>query len=370
MRFCTNAFVAGIVAASGVGVVSAQPSYDIFNIGVVDPGDIGSQGLGVSPGGIAVGRSQGVSNQAFSWTETGGLNALPKLPDRAFNVANGANDSGVVVGTASATFFGSNPLPVRWTGGVVSQMNLPGSFTVGRANDVNSSGVAVGSVGGGTQETAVVWDASGVPTLVTTPTSGGATMRTAFRANDSGWAVGQGIDPDNAARNVGFVFDSSTGTSFEVGALPDANGAIAFGVSNAGHVVGSSMLNQGSGRPFVWTQAGGMVEIPLPAGTSSGIARAVNSDGWVVGIASGQFAVPFLFDGTTTYALGELIDPASGWDLLTNTSSGALGITEDGSIVGTGVFNGDIRAFAMIVPAPGAFALLAFGGLAAARRRR
>lgn len=370
MRRSVRASVAGIVAVSGVGVVSAQPSYDIFNIGVVDPGDIGSQGLGVSPGGVAVGRSQGVSNQAFSWTESGGLFALPSLPDRAFNAANGANDSGVVVGTAAATFFGSNPLPVRWTNGVVSQMDLPGSFAFGRANDVNSVGVTVGSVGGGTDETAVIWDASGAPSLITTPTSGGATMRTAFRVNDSGWAVGQGIDPNNAARNVGFVFDSVTGTSFEVGALADANGALAFGVSNAGHVVGSSMLNQGSGRPFVWTEAGGMVEIPLPAGTSSGIARAVNSDGWVVGIASGQFAVPFLYDGTNTYALGDLIDPASGWDLLTNTSSGALGITEDGTIVGTGVFNGDIRAFAMIVPAPGGAALLAFAGLAAARRRR
>ncbi|TVS07082.1 MAG: hypothetical protein EA423_04810 [Phycisphaerales bacterium] len=370
MRVCTSAFAAGIVAASGVGVVSAQPSYDIFNIGVVDPGDIGSQGLGVSPGGIAVGRSQGVSNQAFSWTEAGGLAPLPKLADRAFNVANGANNSGVVVGTASATFFGSNPLPVMWVNRAIIQLDLPGSFTVGRANDVNSAGVTVGSVGGGIQETAVLWDASGSPVLVNTPTPGGATMRTAFRINDSGWIVGQGTDPDNAARNVGMVFDSFTGDSFEVGALPGDNGALAFGVSNAGHVVGSSMLNQGSGRPFVWTQAGGMVEIPLPAGTSSGIARAVNSDGWVVGIASGQFAVPFLFDGTTTYALGDLIDPASGWDLLTNTSSGALGIAEDGSIVGTGVFDGDIRAFAMIVPAPGTFALLVLGGLASARRRR
>lgn len=370
MRRSASAFVAATVAATGVGVVSAQPSYDIFNFGVVDPGDIASQGLGVSPGGVAVGRSQGVSNQAFSWTDSGGLFALPSLPDRAFNAANGANDSGVVVGTAAATFFGSNPLPVRWTNGAVSQMDLPGQFAVGRANDVNSSGVAVGSVGGGTQETAVVWDASGTPSLVTTPTSGGATMRTAFRVNDSGLAVGQGIDPNNAARNVGFVFDSTTGTSFEVGALPNDNGALAFGVSNAGHVVGSSMLNQGSGRPFVWTDAGGMVEIPLPAGTSSGIARAVNSDGWVVGIASGQFAVPFLFDGTDTYALGDLVDPASGWDLMTNTFSGALGITEDGTIVGTGVFGGDIRAFAMIVPAPGSVAMLAFGGLAATRRRR
>lgn len=41
--------------------------------------------------------------------------------------------------------------------------------------------------------------------------------------------------------------------AFEVGALPGMNGALAFGVSNTGYVVGSSMLNQGSGLPFIWS---------------------------------------------------------------------------------------------------------------------
>jgi hypothetical protein len=66
--------------------------------------------------------------------------------------------------------------------------------------------------------------------------------------------VGQGIDPTNAARNVGIVYDIGQSTAFEVGALPGFNGALAFGVSNTGYEVGSSMLNQGSGLPFIWAE--------------------------------------------------------------------------------------------------------------------
>src|SRR5215216_1681371 len=98
------------------------------------------------------------------------------------------------------------------------------------------------------------------------------------------------------------------------------NGALAFGVSNAGHVVGSTMLNQGSGTPFIWTEATGTVAIPFPTGTSQGSARAVNSAGWAVGTASSAFAIPFLYDGGATYRLADLIPAGTGWDLSTNTS--------------------------------------------------
>jgi hypothetical protein len=90
------------------------------------------------------------------------------------------------------------------------------------------------------------------------------------------------------------------------------------------------------------------VPIPLAAGTSQGSARAVNSAGWVVGQDSSAFSIPFLYDGTTTYRLADLIPAGSGWDLSTNTSSSALGISDSNVIVGTGVHNGDTHAYAMV----------------------
>ncbi|MEX2217840.1 MAG: MYXO-CTERM sorting domain-containing protein [Phycisphaerales bacterium] len=363
------------LAALSAPTLAQPPQYTIVDLGVL-PTHTTSQGFRVSPNGIATGRSvgSGLAN-AFSWTESGGLVGLPNLtsPARAFSVGNGVNNAGTVVGTGSTTPFGSSPLPLIWQGGTVAQLPLPAGETLGRANGINAAGTAVGSVNGGSAERAAIYTggAAGSAAILTQTTPTGCFATTAFGINDGGRIVGIGIDPNNAARNVGYAFDTSTGTAFEVGALPGMNSAICFGVGNGGHIVGSSMLNQGSGLPFIWSDLARIQPIPLPAGASTASARAVNLGGWAVGTASSAFAIPFLYDGTATYRLGDLIPAGTGWDLLTNTSSSALGIADDGIIVGTAVFNGSVRAYAMIpIPAPGSLPLLAACGLAAARRRR
>jgi hypothetical protein len=341
-----SAVIAWVVVAA---TATAVPQYQIFDIGVVQMSQDASQGFGVSPGNVAVGRSiQGTSaSQAFTWTLGGGLVGLPNLAGRNHAVSNDANDSGIAVGTAATTLFGSSRLPVIWQSGAVSQLPLPPGETIGDANGVNASGVAVGSVNGGSLQKAVIYNA-GSATVITQTTATGCFFVTAFGINDSGRIVGTGIDPNNAARNVGMVYDMGNPAAFEVGALPGGNGALAFGVGNGGHVVGSSMMNQGSGMPFIWSNAGGIVAIPLATGTSSGIARAVNSTGWVVGIDSSAFSIPFLWDGTTTYRIADLLPAGSGWDLSMNTSSSALGISDNNVIVGTGMHNGVLRAYAMV----------------------
>lgn len=324
------------------------PQYQIFDLGLVQAGDTAVQGMRVSEGGIAVGRSfRTGGTQAFSWTQGSGIVGLPNLTGKTYCVSNGATDNGLAVGTCSTSFTGTARMPVLWQNGAVQALPLPNGETFGDANDVNAGGDAVGSVNSGNFQRGVIYSINGANYLAQT-TSGGSYFRTAFAINDSGRVVGQGIDPANAARNVGIVYDKVTNSTFEVGALANANGALAFGLSNNGYVVGASMQNQGSGRPFIWSQAGGIVEIPLPTGTSQGSARAVNSAGWAVGTASSNFAIPFLYDGTATYRLADLLPAGSGWDLSTNTSSSALGISESGVIVGTGVVSGQTHAYAMV----------------------
>ncbi len=281
---------------SGRQEPTGTPQYQIYDIGVVDIGDTFSQGFGVSRAGIAVGRSiRNDGSHAFSWTVNGGIVALPDLAGRSYCVSNSANDSSGIVGTAATTVFGSGRLPVIWQNGVVSQLPLPVGQTLGDANSVNAS---------------------------------------------------------NVAGNVGIVYDIGQSMAFDVGALPGMNGALAFGVSNTGYVVGSSMFNQGAGLPFIWSDQGGMVAIPLAADTSLGQAEGVNSSGWVVGTDGGAFAVPFLYDGTNTYRLQDLIPANSGWDLSMNTSSSAMAISENNIIVGTGVHNGETHAYAMVPATP------------------
>ena len=215
------AIPAALLAIATVPAVTATtPQYQIYDIGVIDAGDDASQGFGVSHGGIAVGRSiRTGGSQAFTWTLNGGIVGLPNLAGRSHAVSNSANDSGIVVGTAATTLFGSNRLAVMWHNGVVSQLPLPAGETLGDANSVNASSVAVGSVDAGSSQRGAIYS-GGSGTIITQTTATGSFFVTAFGINDSGRVVGQGIDPMNAARNVGIVYDIGQNMAFEVGALP------------------------------------------------------------------------------------------------------------------------------------------------------
>ncbi len=371
-RLAVGAALAAAALALPAAALAA-PQYTITDLGVLAGGS-SSQGYGVSPNGsTVVGRNFGSGVQATVWAADTGLLALPNLAGRNFAVANAANNHGVVVGNSTTTAFGSGALPVLWQDGVLTALTMPGGYDVGRANAVNAAGVAVGSVGGGIQERAVIYGETS--TLITATLGNGSYFTTAYGINDAGWVVGNGVNPEVPSNNIALAYDSANGTLVGITPLAGHNGGLAFAVSNAGHVVGSSSFNQSSGQPYVWTLDGGSTAIPLPTGTSQGSARGVNSAGWVVGQASSAYSIPFLFDGQQTYRLGDLVDPASGWDFLTNTSSSALGISEQGHIIGTAVFNGQVRAYLLTpIPEPGTWALMLGGLLAtagfAARRRR
>src|SRR5437660_10010684 len=85
----SSAIAAALTSVTAVPVTSAPvPQYQIYDIGVVQLGDTASQGFGVSPAGIAVGRSfQNNGSQAFSWTLNGGIVGLPNLPGRSYAVS-------------------------------------------------------------------------------------------------------------------------------------------------------------------------------------------------------------------------------------------------------------------------------------------
>jgi probable HAF family extracellular repeat protein len=236
-----------------------------------------------------------------------------------------------------------------WQDGVRERLPLPHGLSYGWAYDVNDAGVVAGSAGGPGYDYGVCTLSDGTKTTVIRQTlPDGSYCSTAFAINGAGRVVGSGIDPNNPARNVAFVIDTATNTTYTLGGTPGRNGAIAFGVSEAGQVVGASMQDQGDGVPFIWTESTGMVQLPLPKGTSSGEARGVNSAGWVVGYASSAYSIPFVYDGSHTYRLANLLPSGSGWDLSKNTSSAAMSISENGVIIGTGERDGQVRAFAMI----------------------
>ncbi len=373
-RICHAARLgAGLVTLAAVaGAAHAAPQYAIHAISL--PGQANSNGQGISPSGNY---ATGTSNaSAVRWTLGGGTVALPALasPSRPFSLAQAVNDNGVVVGTGATTFFGSSPLPLIWTDPFsVAQLPLPAGQTLGRAYGINNSGLVVGSVNGGSLEQASVYTTSSGSVLTQTMPGGGI-LKTAYAVNNAGRIVGQALDPNNAAVTKGFYLDPGDGTATDIGALVayGHNSAIAFAVSGAGHIAGSSSINSGADvRPFLWTELGGMSEIPLLPGTTTGGARGVNSSGWAVGTMSSVTSIAFLFDGSQTYALQDLIPGGSGWDLVGGTSNGAFGIADNGVITGRGLLNGAVTGFVMIpVPAPASVCTLGLLFAAGAARRR
>ncbi|MBL8048574.1 MAG: hypothetical protein JNJ45_07830 [Chthonomonas sp.] len=338
-------------------VAQAAPSYMIFDVGVAVPTDANSQGFRISGNGQATGRSlASTSARAFSWTSSGGTVGLPlsTSPARSYCVGNGINNAGVVAGTGATTSFGSSRIPLLWTGGVLSAITLPAGQTLGDATDINDSGLVVGSVNSGSLQRAAFY-VGGVGNVLSANTPEGWGWTTGFAVNNAGIMVGSGRDGNNAAVTLGLMYDTNTDVTTNVGALTGIghNSAICFDISENGVVVGSSSLNSGSGgRPFKWDAVNGMTEIPMPTGASSAIARGVNSAGWIVGIGSSAFALPFVYDGTNTYRLGDLLVNPAGWDLLTNTSSSAMSISESGWICGTGIRGTAVRAYVAIPATP------------------
>jgi probable HAF family extracellular repeat protein len=164
--------------------------------------------------------------------------------------------------------------------------------------------------------------ASAASSYNVTDLGGGASE--AYGINDNGWVVGFSSTTNNAAQRA-FLYDGSTMT--DLGTLGGGYCAGAA-INDSGLVVGTSYLN----------------------------GNAVHH--------------AFLYDSSTIIDLNTLIDPSSGWTLLS-----ASDINDAGQIVGTGRnIDGRTHAFLLTpVPEPSTLVLLGIGAvslLAYAWRRR
>lgn len=348
------AFLA-VLTKSAIG----QPQYQIQIVSL--PGQATSNLQGISSNGqFAIGTS---NNSAIAWTPSAGTVALNPIPGRNFQIPQSINNLGIGAGYGATTAFGSSPLPGTWnatTGAAATVPFVPGQ-TLGRVYGINDSGVMAGSAGGGSQERAATYT-SGSGQFISQTFADGGVLTTAYGINNSGRVIGQGLNPANAAVLRAFYLDPGDANATDIGSLTALghNSAIAFAISSNGRIAGSSSFNAGvNARPFVWDEVGGMVEVPLLVGTSQGSARGVNADGWAVGNMSSATSVLFLFDGANSYQLQDLLLNPTGWDLIGGTSNSALGIADNGTIVGRGLLNGQITGFVMTpVPEPATGSLL------------
>ncbi len=146
-----------------------------------------------------------------------------------------------------------------------------------------------------------------------------------------------------AAGNRAFLWTAGGGMQ-NLGALPGFPHSAAYGVNNAGQVVGSSNpFPAGIPRAFRWTARGGMQELVTPD-TFFSDARSINDAGDVVGTA-GLNGTPFAF-GWTAGGGGQFLDQdiefPQGVDVI--RLSAASGINNAGQVVGSIAFGTEARA--------------------------
>jgi probable HAF family extracellular repeat protein len=270
--------------------------------------------------------------------------------------AYGISGNGQVVGYGS--YLGGNGGPFLYSNGAVSY--LGGS---GYAYGVNNSGQVVGESG----QSAAFLYSNGTTTYIGGSAAcainnagqivgtnglytGGAWTRlqgVGYAINDQGQVAGGISQTGNA-----FLYNNSKTTVLGAG--------VALGINDSLEVVGVN----GANDACLWTN-GVMTDLGFP-----GVAYGINNLGQVVGSFGYGGGGAFLYSGGVTTYLNSLIDPGSGWTLLS-----ACAINDNGQIVGWGIntnsgYSGEEAFLLNPVPEPGTAALfgLALAGVGYVRK--
>lgn len=363
-----------LAAFGGSAAAFAAAEYRVIDLGTL--GGNQSQALGLNDRSQAVGwalDAAGVTN-AFLW-QNGSMSSLGFLPGGTSSVATAINESGDVTGYAfvSPTNFhaflcSSNVLTDLGT--------LGGPNSWGRAindrRDVAGSSQLATNYPNNTYEEAFFWRTNRFTHLPPYATdenncnafgvSAGGTVCgiTFIYVPDPRWwaYVWDDLD-DNGLRDTGEMHVlGSLGTDRTSGEMSSA-----IAINDIGQVVGWSGITNDvyPRRAILVSSVDGVWKAPhgdentndptnlfmqalgtLGGPTNNSYATAINNRSWVVGygdMPSGTNQA-FLWRNGAMVNLNSLIPPLSGWVLTT-----ATGINDHNEIVGTGLFQGQSRAY-------------------------
>lgn len=177
-----------------------------------------------------------------------------------------------------------------------------------------------------------------------------SSLPTAF--NQSGQAAGYASN-DQIGQHAVLWKNDAKHTVVDLGVFPGDWTSVAWGINDAGQVVGESHP-AGMDRPVMWDNdaAHTVSELPVLPGDNVGSASEINMLGQIIGWSA--YRTPdttnttvgtyVLWQDGAVYDLQSLLEPltGAGWVI-----TGALGLNNLGQIVGVGKYNGAVASFVM-----------------------
>jgi probable HAF family extracellular repeat protein len=315
-------------------------SYTITDLGTL--GGMDSYAYGINNHGQVVGEARtadGVGVHAFFWQD-GVMTDLGTFGG-PYSAAYAINDASEVVGSADLTSNVDHAF--RWS----SRRGLHDLGTLGGTNSsasgINNTGQIVGSsdTSGTYTGHAFLYRAGQLTDLGTL----GGPHSDAVAMNDAGQVVGSADTTDFLHSPDAFL--ESDGPPQDLGTLPGGSFSFATGINAAGQVCGWSSVPLAYSHAFVYSD-GVMTDIGTLFGTkgspNNAEAYGINDAGQVVGESA---FVAFVYQDATMTDLNLLLPPDAGWHLLS-----ARGINNAGEIVGYGNHNGAYHAFLLTPDGP------------------
>ena len=394
LTLITLAWLAGSVATA------QQPHYLITDLGPA--GNPFAQATGIDNKGLITGFATATDGTAHAvlWYKGQVINISQPGLGGPNSSAIGVNESGLVLVQAESSskdpenFCGYGTglacVPALWQNGLMTPLPLLGGNN-GSAGGVNNRGEAAGAAETNSTDldcpkgqfvnmtgplkfdfAPVVWGPK-PGQIRALPLLGGDSTGMALAINDAGQAVGISGSCSNtvfppfvgAPHAVLWDTDGSVVDLLNLGGTGNPNvlaaGNAALAINNRGDVTGtSSLADNVTHHPFLWTKKTGMVDLDVLPGDNIGAGLAINNEGDVVG-ASIAGADPLsgspraaLWRNGQRFDLNSLALPNSPLYLLT-----AFGINDAGEIVGFGVTtsSGELHGFlatrAPLYPAAG-----------------
>lgn len=343
-------FAYGLNNAGIVSGGAATPNQQDF---VSQTGFLWFQGQMVNVGTLGGADCPGCSSEA------GGPNASglsPVLSETATMDAN--NEDFCAFGTHRQC------LAAVWKAGALTALPLlPGGHN-SQAYWTNNQGQTAGFSETGVNDTtclapfqvyqyqAVVWQPDGSIRQLSPYT--GDDVAFAFGINDAGQVIGSSSlcsnmeIPPIAPGGAHAVLWQPNGSVVDLGNLGTEVANVATGINNAGVVVGNSLSSiDGTIHPFMWTSATGIHDLGAFGGTAlltvAACCHTLNDKGEVVGFyidSTGTNMSAFHWQNGQMVDLNTLLPAGSPWYLVQ-----ACSINAAGQIAGLGVINGELHAY-------------------------